>query len=227
MIDRDGSRICFAGHSEAGKSTSARLWHHEGATVLSDDRVVLRLREDRVWMYWHPVAPSRRSSGAPRRRPCRGSFFLAHGRENSVRPAAAPAPPRDSSHCCFPPFHDQRAWTHARSAGPHRRSRAVLELAFVPDPAVVSFVRRRHDFDPDGVRLRADHGACASDPRFMRVLETPVERRASRAVCAPGWSMYPTIRDGDAITVVPLGQAPVRVATSSSIGGGLRRSLTA
>ena len=56
VIDRDGSAYLFAGQSEAGKSTSARLWHREGATVSNDDRVVLRLREGRVWMYgtpWH------------------------------------------------------------------------------------------------------------------------------------------------------------------------------
>ena len=28
---------------------------------------------------------------------------------------------------------------------------------------------------------------------------------------APGWSMHPTIRDGEAITVAPLGLSPVRV----------------
>ncbi len=54
--------------------------------------------------------------------------------------------------------------------------------------------------------------ACAPDPpRFMRVLETLLSGGQPVRFRAPGWSMYPTIRDGDAITVVPLGPSPVRV----------------
>jgi signal peptidase I len=54
--------------------------------------------------------------------------------------------------------------------------------------------------------------ACVPDAsRFIHVLEAllggghPVRFRAA------GWSMYPTIRNGDAITVAPLGPSPVRV----------------
>jgi len=72
VIDWNGSAYLFAGQSEAGKSTSARLWDREGATVLGDDRVVLRLREGRVWVYgtpWHGDEEFASPASAPRRKP--------------------------------------------------------------------------------------------------------------------------------------------------------------
>src|SRR5205823_7896354 len=56
VIDTNGVAYLFPGHSGAGKSTIARLWRDQGATILSDDRLILRLRDGRVWMYgtpWH------------------------------------------------------------------------------------------------------------------------------------------------------------------------------
>ena len=55
----DGARRghLFLGHSGAGKSTTARLWQSESnAHVLSDDRIILRARDGRIWMHgtpWH------------------------------------------------------------------------------------------------------------------------------------------------------------------------------
>jgi len=54
--------------------------------------------------------------------------------------------------------------------------------------------------------------ACAPDPpRFIHVLEALLSGGLSVRFRAPGCSMYPTIRNGDAITVVPLGRSPIRV----------------
>lgn len=47
--------------------------------------------------------------------------------------------------------------------------------------------------------------------RFIHVLEELLSGGHPVRFRAPGWSMHPTIRNGDAITVVPLGQSPVRV----------------
>ena len=143
VIDRDGAAYLFAGHSEAGKSTSARLWHREGATVLSDDRVVLRLREDRVWMYgtpWH----GEEEFGCPASAPLARIYFLAHGRENSVRPAGGAGAAARLFTCCFPPFHDHAGLDFTLDLLGRIVDRVpCFELAFVPDPAVVSFVRSR------------------------------------------------------------------------------------
>lgn len=141
MIDRNGGAYLLAGQSEAGKSTSARLWNREGATVLSDDRVVLRLREDRVWMYgtpWHGDEDFACPASAPLTR----IFFLAHGRENAVRPVTGAEAAARLFSCCFPPFHDRAGleFTLALLASILERVPCV-ELSFVPDSSVVTFVR--------------------------------------------------------------------------------------
>jgi len=55
--DVDGEGFLFAGKSGAGKSTTARIWHNQsGATVLNDDRIIVRKRNGRFFIYgtpWH------------------------------------------------------------------------------------------------------------------------------------------------------------------------------
>jgi len=57
IVDDAGRGHLFLGHSGAGKSTTARLWMAQpGTRVLSDDRMILRVRDGRIWMYgtpWH------------------------------------------------------------------------------------------------------------------------------------------------------------------------------
>jgi hypothetical protein len=69
IVDDAGRGHLFLGHSGAGKSTTARLWRSEpNAHVLSDDRIILRQREGRVWMYgtpWHGDAGIASPASAP------------------------------------------------------------------------------------------------------------------------------------------------------------------
>jgi hypothetical protein len=143
VIDPDGSAYLFAGQSEAGKSTSARLWHHEGATVLSDDRVVLRLRDGAVWVYgtpWH----GEQDFACPASAPLTRIFFLAHGPGNSLRPAGGAGAAARLFTCCFPPFHDHAGLDFTLGLlGRIVDLVPCFELTFVPDPAVVGFVRGR------------------------------------------------------------------------------------
>jgi hypothetical protein len=57
LVDELGQGQLFLGHSGAGKSTTARLWKlARNAHILSDDRIILRLWDGRIWMYgtpWH------------------------------------------------------------------------------------------------------------------------------------------------------------------------------
>jgi hypothetical protein len=53
--------------------------------------------------------------------------------------------------------------------------------------------------------------ACAGDsPRFIQVVEELLREGHPVRFSAPGWSMHPTIRHGEIITVAPLGRSPVR-----------------
>ncbi len=102
VADARGRGLLFLGHSGAGKSTTARLWKSApGATVLSDDRIILRrdfprdLRRDfsrdlrgesealRIYgTPWHGEAGVAAARSAPLRR----VYFLEHAPRNEFAP---------------------------------------------------------------------------------------------------------------------------------------------
>jgi hypothetical protein len=141
VIDRDGTAYLFAGQSEAGKSTTARFWHKEGATILSDDRVILRLRDGQVWIYgtpWHGEEEFAFPASAPLSR----LFFLDHGLGNRVRPMRGAAALAQLFACSFPPFHDESGLNFTLELLTSIIDRVpCFELSFLPDARVVSFVR--------------------------------------------------------------------------------------
>jgi signal peptidase I len=54
--------------------------------------------------------------------------------------------------------------------------------------------------------------ACVSDAlHFIHVIEELLSGGHSVRFRAPGWSMHPTIRNGEIITVVPIGESPIQV----------------
>jgi hypothetical protein len=97
IVRPDGTGNLFVGHSEAGKSTTTRLWtEREDVQILSDDRIIVRedtVRQDKVrkgesrqdrnqiFMYgtpWHGEA----HFALPRRAPLEKIFILEHGHGN-------------------------------------------------------------------------------------------------------------------------------------------------
>ncbi|MHB8608369.1 MAG: hypothetical protein ACYDCG_08730 [Candidatus Acidiferrales bacterium] len=85
ISDDSGRGHLFLGHSGAGKSTTARLWlDRPGVKILSDDRIILRAREGRIWMYgtpWHGDA----GIASPDSAPLSGIYLLEHGKNNEQR----------------------------------------------------------------------------------------------------------------------------------------------
>jgi hypothetical protein len=86
ISDEGGRGHLFLGHSGAGKSTTARLWiDRPGVRILSDDRIILRAREGRIWMYgtpWHGDA----GIASPDCAPLSGIYLLEHGKNNERVP---------------------------------------------------------------------------------------------------------------------------------------------
>ena len=141
VVDADGSAWLFAGHSEAGKSTTANLWHARQATILSDDRVILTIEGDRVVMHgtpWHGDA----GFAAPLAAPIRRIFFLEHGTANRLRPLGGAAAAASLLARSFVPFHDRAAlaWTMELLERIVERV-PCAEFAFVPDASAVDVVR--------------------------------------------------------------------------------------
>ena len=86
ITDENGCGHLFLGHSGAGKSTTAKLWKgRAGVHILSDDRIILRVRDGEIWMYgtpWHGDAGIASPDCAPLSR----IYLLEHGQRNEQQP---------------------------------------------------------------------------------------------------------------------------------------------
>jgi hypothetical protein len=84
LVDEAGQGQLFLGHSGAGKSTTARLWQlASNAHILSDDRIILRVRDARIWMYgtpWHGDAGIASPAAAPLSR----LYLLEHSNKTEI-----------------------------------------------------------------------------------------------------------------------------------------------
>jgi len=111
ITDDARSSFLFIGHSGAGKSTTTRLWDSvSGARILSDDRIVVRKREDRFFMYgtpWHGDA----GFASPQEASINQIFVLEHGERNEIVAMPQAAAAAEIFSRCFLPFHDPQALT--------------------------------------------------------------------------------------------------------------------
>jgi hypothetical protein len=147
VVDAAGGGYLFSGHSGAGKTTMARLWSHEpGITILSDDRIILRLLDGQYWMYgtpWHGEA----EFAEPRRASLHQIFFLRHGTANAlIRKSGAEAAAMLFTRT-FPTFHDRDGIDFTLEFYQGLTERVPCsELSVVPDRNIIQFLQ--------------DHGCC-------------------------------------------------------------------
>jgi hypothetical protein len=141
VITSSGSGYLFVGQSGAGKSTLSRIWLTEpGATLLSDERIIVRQEADGLWMYgtpWHGDGYIANQGRAPLER----VYFLRHGPRNQTRALAASEAVARLFACGFTPFHDRSGLDYSlgvlTDVARHCRCE---ELSFVPDRSAVEFV---------------------------------------------------------------------------------------
>jgi hypothetical protein len=140
---RDGDQgLLFAGTSGAGKSTLTRLWEeHDGVTVLSDDRVIVREHDGRFWAYgtpWHGDA----WAASPDIVPLERIFIIQHASENqavALEPSTAVSRLLTRS---FPTFWDAEGMAFTLDfLGRLVEAVPCYELGFVPEQSVVDFLR--------------------------------------------------------------------------------------
>jgi hypothetical protein len=142
VMEADGTGYLFTGQSGAGKSTLARLWVHEpGATILSDDRVILRRDDGGYWMYgtpWHGEAPL----ASPARARLSHVFLLQQHVQHELRDVARPAAVARLFAASFPLFHDATALDFSlRFLDSLAREVRCSELGFAPASSLPGFVR--------------------------------------------------------------------------------------
>ncbi|MFH0798811.1 MAG: hypothetical protein V2A66_01375 [Pseudomonadota bacterium] len=137
--------VIFAGKSQSGKSTTARIWReNSGAKILNDDRVIVRREgggyrmHNSPWRGSYNDYPMLRMSA-----PIDKVFFIHPARKNTVR---RPAPGESFNMlfpAIFPPFWDKCGLEKTVSFCHELVERLpCYRLGFVKDKRVIEFVRR-------------------------------------------------------------------------------------
>ena len=142
VVDLKGNGHLFVGQSGAGKSTMAGLWQNKpGITVLSDDRIILRRKDNGFWMYgtpWHGVAELASSHRAP----LKGVYFLNKGIKNKVVPLRNSDAATRFFACSFPPFFSQQGLDFTLSFLEEVvHSVPCRELSFLPEESVLELIK--------------------------------------------------------------------------------------
>jgi len=140
-VDDNGSGYLFLGNSTHGKSTIARLWSENQATVLNDDRIIVREKDGELWMYgtpWHGDFKEVSSKGLPISK----IFLLRHGQKNSAIPRKGGEAVSMLLTRSFPPLWDKKGMDYSIGLC-HRICNKIpcYELNFVPNRKIINFVR--------------------------------------------------------------------------------------
>ena len=146
LVDSETGGHLFLGHSGAGKSTTTKLWQSlRNPQILSDDRIILRLHDNELWMYgtpWHGEA----AFAVPGKARIDRIFILEHGAANGFAPLSGSRAVGEMFARCFPPFHSADAL--ARTVTFLDRIRDAVpcyQFQFVPNASAVDAVVGFHD----------------------------------------------------------------------------------
>ncbi len=139
-IDDQGKGILFAGNSTHGKSTMARLWEHR-ATILNDDRIILRLINGQFWMFGTPFHGDYKDT-SPHGAPIDKNFFLRHAQSNHIIQINGASAVSMIMTRCFPPLWDAEGMDFTLDMCAKLTDQITcFELGFIPDRNIVGFVR--------------------------------------------------------------------------------------
>lgn len=140
-VDDCGGGYLFLGNSTHGKSTIAPLWSKNQATVLNDDKIIVREKDGEFWMYgtpWHGDF----NEVSPRALPIRKLFFLKHGKKNSAVSIKGAEAVSMILTRTFPPLWDKKGMEYTLCLLDRMANKLpCYELDFLPDKKIIDFVR--------------------------------------------------------------------------------------
>ncbi len=144
--DLNGRGLLFAGKSGAGKSTTARLWHkYSKATVLNDDRIIVRRLNDNFFIHsspWHGEFKDYHITYLESA-PSDKLFFIYHAPKNTIQRISEKEAFNLLYPTLFPTFWDKRCLENVVSfCQDLTRSVPCFSLGFINNEEVVEFVRK-------------------------------------------------------------------------------------
>jgi hypothetical protein len=140
LIDSSQNGFLFAGQSGAGKTTIARLMQKAQVKILSDDRIILRRNNGKMWMHgtpWHGESKFAAPSGAELKQ----IFFLKQDYRNEIVHLKESEAVARLFACSFPLFYKTSAVEFMLTFFEAIvRKVPCLELRFVNDDEIVEFL---------------------------------------------------------------------------------------
>lgn len=136
-VKYEGKGYLFSGVSGKGKTTIAGLWESSGATVIHDDRLIIRKSDPGYTIYNTPIY----NNDVPDESPLHRLYLIDHGSSNSLVPIkGAVAASLVMSNCI------QHNWGHEIIAGLLGsvsfmcETVPVIKLHFVPEMGIVNYI---------------------------------------------------------------------------------------
>jgi hypothetical protein len=145
-IKENGRAVVFAGKSESGKSTTARLWHtYSKAVVLNDDRILVRKKKNGYRAYsgpWRGEFAHGRTAVSDEA-PLEALFIIEHAKKNFFRRLLGMEAFKFLYPVLFPVFWNGKLMDNNLEVCQDLMNNVpVFRLGFVKNKKVISFVRQ-------------------------------------------------------------------------------------